>query len=240
MNKYLKRILLLGILGLGIFFFNDWSKKRINLEREELSNGLYKYSDERISFVYPYKLRNCYECTIKTGNIYTVLTDGEYIIMYMSNKNSSYLIQPKKQFVSPESDKEKIIRNQIDNLLIKENIDPTDSFILDSLVIKSIKFISDEEEDMNYEMEILGNIIDATIKGNELSNDERYFGLNKEDGELNKFTFTSESGVFFFQKDNKEFFFEFQKIRRNTLYTLNKNTLTKRDMNRFFNSFKIK
>lgn len=188
------------------------------------------------------KLRNCYECSVETGNIYNVMTDGDYIIMSMSNQNSSHLINPKRKFEKPRNLKLSEIRKEIDSIVQKNNLNPTDSFIINNLQIQEIQLNPDSNK-MRYDMRILGEQILAEITSDELkdcgSEPWNYWKLKREGDNINKFAFELESGRFFLKQGKEETFFEIQKIKRSNLYTHKKENLNKNEIASFFNSIKI-
>lgn len=57
MSKNLKSILFLSIIGISIFLIWDWQRKKINFQKEKISNGWYKYSNDFIQFEYPKKIK---------------------------------------------------------------------------------------------------------------------------------------------------------------------------------------
>jgi hypothetical protein len=243
MSKNLKAILILSIIGISIFLVKDWQKKKIEFQREKISNGWYKYSNDIVEFEYPKKLRNCYECSVKTGNTYNVMTDGDYIIMTMSNQNSSYLINPKRKFANPKSNRTSEIRFELDSIMLKNNINPTDIFIIDNLQIQEIQ-LNPESSKMKYAMRLLGEQVFAEITSDELKNcgseSWNYWKLNREGGNMRKFAFGLKSGRFFLKQGNEEIFFEIQKIKRSNLYTFNKENLGAKEIASFFDSIKMK
>lgn len=196
------------------FLIIDWKKNKIEFKSERLNNGWYKYSNDKIEFEYPNKLRNCYECNyIKTGSIFNVMTDGEYIIMTMRNRNASYMISPEQQFIHPTNKKTKEIRLQIDSILLEKNIEPTDSFLVQNLMIDKIRLNLDSNE-MKYNLVILGvgESIVAKINSDEFNDCgslswNKFRALQREKGNIRQFAFGSESGRFLLNQGNEDVFF---------------------------------
>ena len=245
MNKNLKRILIISLIGLSIFLINDWQKKKIEFQRENSLNGWYKYSNGSIEFEYPKKLRNCYECGLmRTGNIFTTMTDEEYVIMTMSNQNSSYLINPQRKFKNPLNQKLKTVRMKMDSIAQKNNLNPTDSFIVENLKINEIQLNIDSNR-MNFDLSLLNESFSQELTFTEFNdcNSEpwNYWKLKKEENnDIKKFAYNLESGRFFLKRGSKEIFFELQKIKRTNLYNSTKHELDEKEIERFFNSIKMK
>lgn len=243
MAKNLKALFILSIIGISIYFVQDWNKKKIDFQRDKMSNGWYKYSNSIVEFEYPKKLRNCYECSIKTGHIYNVMTDEDYIIMIMSNQNSSNLINPNRKFENPQNSKLSGIRMEIDSVIKNKNFNPTDSFILNKLHIQEIQIDPDSNK-MKFDLMILGEQLLKEITTEEMddcgSEPWNYWKLKREGENIKKFAFTSESGRCYSNKEKEEVFFELQKIKRSTLYTFEKENLNEKEIAKFFESIKIK
>lgn len=243
MSKRLKLIIALLIVGVLIYAFNYWQKSKIDLERVEMSNGWFKYANDQVEFEYPGKLRNCYECMVASGSVYTVMTDENYIIMFMCNYNSAYLVNPQMGFLNQKTKEGLIVRNRIDSILIKHGVVPTDGIVEDSLVINEIKF-NEENDEMNFNMEILGVPINSVITTEEMSvcgaSSWGVWSLVQDEGYLEKFAFGTYSGRFNLQKGEEEIFFEMQKIKRNTLYNHDEKRLSQKDMLRFYKSIELR
>lgn len=243
MKKYLKPILLISLIGFSSFLIYDGWKDKIEFNREKISNGWYKYSNDKVEFEYPNKLRNCTECSVKTGNIYTILTDGDYIIATMSNQNSSYLVNPQRKFANPKNNSTSEIRMKLDSIVIKNNITPSDSFILNNLQIQDIQLYPDSSK-MRYSMGILGEQLFADITSDELKDcgveSWNNWKLKTEGENLKKMAFGLVDGRCFLRQGKEEVFFEVQKVKRRSLYTHYKENLDEKALARFFNSIKIK
>lgn len=243
MGKYLKIVLILSIIGASIFLIKDWQKNKIEFQRVSNSNGWYTYSNDFIRFMYPRKLRNCHECSMNTGGIYKVMTDGEYIIMMMSNQNSSYLINPNVLFGQPRNEKLVEVRMKIDSIAKENNLTPTDSFVMENLQIQEIQLDLDSSK-MKYELNILGETIFAEINPDEFNDcgfaSWKYWKLKREGNKIKKFGFGLESGRLFIKENEEEAFFEFQKVKRRNLYTISTEDLGRKDLARFFRSIQMK
>ena len=244
MSKNLKRILIVSLVGISIFLIWDWQKNKIEFQKERTLDGWYKYSNNFIEFEYPLKLRNCHECgPMKTGSIFTVMTDGEYILMTMSNQNSSYIINPEQIFTNPKNERTREIRTKLDSIVLKNNISPTDTFIMDNLQIKEIQLYPDSSK-MRFDMKILDEQLFAEITSDELKNcgfeSWNYWKLEREGDNIKKFVFGLMDGRFFLSQGKKEIVFEIQKIKRRNLYTNARHNLNEKELARFFNSIKMK
>lgn len=244
MNKNLRRLTITAAIIVAIYLVYDWQRKKTNLEREEITNGWYRYSNDEIEFDYPGKLRNCYECYPTSGSVYTVLTDENYVIMFMMNQNTDYLADEKRFFAYPEYKSEQVIRDRIDSILVRENLVPTDSLVFDLLKVNFIEF-DPEEEVMTYGMEIKGRVLSVQLDGLRESRRGRrsysYNGLDKEEGSVKRFFFDRSSGGLQLKNGQDDLVFEVIKIKRNRLLLPPGGSSMKlTDYHRFFKSVKLK
>ena len=243
MNKTLQRIAIILVLGISAFLIHDWWQDRIEFKREKISNGWFKYSNDKVEFEYPNKLRNCTECSVNTGNIYKIMTDGDYIIMTMYNQNSSYLINPNRNFAYPKNNKTSEIRMELDSILLKNNINPTDSFINKNLKIQEI-LLNPDSNTMKYDMSLLGKQVAVEINSDELkdcgSESWNFWKLKREGDNITKLVFGLDDGRFFSSEGEENVFFEIQKIKRRNFYAHKKGNLSEKEIAKFFNSIKIK
>lgn len=244
MNKNLKRLAIVAAIIMVIYLVYDWQRKKTNLEREEVTTGWYRYSNDEVEFDYPGKLRNCYECYPTSGSIYTVLTDEKYVVMFMLNKNINYLLDEKRVFAYPEYYSEQAVRDRIDSVLIQENLVPTDSLVFELLEVNSIEF-DPIEEVMNYDMEIGGRPIFAQLDGVQENRRRRssynYRGLDKEEGSVKRFFFNRSSGGLQLKNNENDLVLEIIKIKSNKLFLPpSGSSLKLENCHRFFKSVKLK
>ena len=238
LTKLTKRLILLLTLGLLFYCIYDWQRKKIDLDREPLAYGWFKYTNEQITFEYPRKLRNCFECRITTGSIYTVLTDGDYVIMFMSGQNSAYLVNPQNIFANPKTENSLLARQTIDSILVANNIAATDDQVANNLKINQIDIAANEEV-MEFQLQLLDSLFQTEITAEELARggeNWEYWELNNNDGYEKKLAFGDNSGRCNILEGAQVVFLEFQKIKRTTLYSSNENNLSLAERLRFFRS----